>query len=172
MAVVRVGRDCARLTGGFGFGAAAFLWPPATACWAELTEAHGHLQLFGWGGLMVLGVGLFFLPRLRGAPLAAPSLVLPALLLLSGRGWAIRLATALACGSGPASRAGAQPLAGSFELGGAGLGVAALARTARRGPHPPRQGRIVAGSALPGAGVHFAAAGTRGQSGATGGKPH
>jgi uncharacterized protein involved in response to NO len=121
------------LTGGFGYGAAVFLWAPAAACWAELTEAHGHIQLFGWGGLMVLGVGLFFLPRLRGAPLAAPSLVLPALLLLSG-GLAIRLAAALACASGhPAIRA-AELLAGSLELAGAGLAVAALVQTARRGP--------------------------------------
>jgi uncharacterized protein involved in response to NO len=35
-----------------------------------MVQAHGHAQLFGWAGLFVIGVGLFFLPRLRGATLA------------------------------------------------------------------------------------------------------
>ncbi|MEZ4523459.1 MAG: hypothetical protein R3A46_17725 [Thermomicrobiales bacterium] len=43
---------------GFGTG----LWWPATA------RAHGHAQLFGWAGLMVIGVGLRFLPRLASKP--------------------------------------------------------------------------------------------------------
>lgn len=45
------------------------------AWWVALAQAHGHLQLYGWAGLFVLGVALHFLPRLRGAPLAAPQLV-------------------------------------------------------------------------------------------------
>lgn len=43
--------------------------------WLATAQAHGHLQLYGWAGLFVLGVALHFLPRLRGAPLAAPWLV-------------------------------------------------------------------------------------------------
>ncbi len=43
--------------------------------WLAVAQAHGHLQLYGWAGLFVLGVALHFLPRLRGAPLAAPWLV-------------------------------------------------------------------------------------------------
>lgn len=43
--------------------------------WAAVAQAHGHLQLYGWAGLFVLGVALHFLPRLRGAPLAFPRLV-------------------------------------------------------------------------------------------------
>ena len=35
-----------------------------------MVQAHGHAQLFGWAGLFVIGVGLFFLPRLRGTTLA------------------------------------------------------------------------------------------------------
>ncbi len=31
---------------------------------AGAIQAHGHVQLYGWGGLMVLGIGLHFLPRL------------------------------------------------------------------------------------------------------------
>ncbi len=45
------------------------------AWWEALAQAHGHLQLYGWAGLFVLGVALHFLPRLRGAPLAMPHLV-------------------------------------------------------------------------------------------------
>src|SRR5712691_13059506 len=43
--------------------------------WSATAQAHGHLQLYGWAGLFVLGVALHFLPRLRGTPLAAPGLV-------------------------------------------------------------------------------------------------
>lgn len=45
------------------------------AWWIALAQAHGHLQLYGWAGLFVLGVALHFLPRLRGAPLAMPQLI-------------------------------------------------------------------------------------------------
>ncbi|HEU5226863.1 MAG TPA: hypothetical protein VFU49_03550 [Ktedonobacteraceae bacterium] len=48
---------------------------PADSWWTPLVQAHGHLQLFGWAGLFVLGVALHFLPRLRGAALAMPRLV-------------------------------------------------------------------------------------------------
>lgn len=45
------------------------------AWWIALAQAHGHLQLYGWAGLFVLGVALHFLPRLRGAPLATPQFI-------------------------------------------------------------------------------------------------
>jgi uncharacterized protein involved in response to NO len=48
---------------------------PLGSWWAALAQAHGHLQLYGWAGLFVLGITLHFLPRLRGTPLAAPALV-------------------------------------------------------------------------------------------------
>ncbi|HLG62403.1 MAG TPA: hypothetical protein VKY19_10745 [Ktedonosporobacter sp.] len=48
---------------------------PAGSWWTPLVQAHGHLQLFGWAGLFVLGVALHFLPRLRGASLALPGLL-------------------------------------------------------------------------------------------------
>ncbi len=43
--------------------------------WSALAQAHGHLQLYGWAGLFVVGVAFHFLPRLRGTPLALPRLV-------------------------------------------------------------------------------------------------
>jgi len=48
---------------------------PASSWWTPLVQVHGHLQLFGWAGLFVLGVALHFLPRLRGTSLAVPRLV-------------------------------------------------------------------------------------------------
>lgn len=48
---------------------------PLGAWWAAMAQAHGHLQLYGWAGLFVLGVAMHFLPRLRGTPLAGARLV-------------------------------------------------------------------------------------------------
>ena len=48
---------------------------PLGAWWEALAQAHGHLQLYGWAGLFVLGVALHFLPRLRGTPLVGAYLV-------------------------------------------------------------------------------------------------
>lgn len=44
---------------------------PLGSWWTAMAQAHGHLQLYGWAGLFVLGVALHFLPRLRGTPLVA-----------------------------------------------------------------------------------------------------
>ncbi|HKT39669.1 MAG TPA: hypothetical protein VJR48_14935, partial [Ktedonobacterales bacterium] len=46
---------------------------PTGAWWVALAQAHGHLQLYGWAGLFILGVAFHFLPRLRGAGLAYPN---------------------------------------------------------------------------------------------------
>ena len=48
---------------------------PLGAWWDAVAQAHGHLQLYGWAGLFVLGVTLHFFPRLRGTPLAGARLV-------------------------------------------------------------------------------------------------
>src|SRR6185437_2143262 len=48
---------------------------PTGAWWVALAQAHGHLQLYGWAGLFVLGVAMHFLPRLRGAGLAYPQAI-------------------------------------------------------------------------------------------------
>lgn len=48
---------------------------PLGAWWEATAQAHGHLQLYGWAGLFVLGVALHFLPRLRGTPLVGARLV-------------------------------------------------------------------------------------------------
>lgn len=43
--------------------------------WIALVQAHGHLQLYGWAGLFVVGVAFHFLPRLRGTPIVLPRLL-------------------------------------------------------------------------------------------------
>lgn len=65
------------LSAGFGYGATLLLARafelPLGAWYGALTQAHGHAQLFGWVGLFVMGVGMFFLPRLRGMTLQGVS---------------------------------------------------------------------------------------------------
>src|SRR5690348_12050656 len=48
---------------------------PLGTWWEAMAQAHGHLQLFGWAGLFVLGVAFHFLPRLRGTPLVGARLI-------------------------------------------------------------------------------------------------
>jgi uncharacterized protein involved in response to NO len=48
---------------------------PLGVWWEAVVQAHGHLQLYGWAGLFVLGVTLHFFPRLCGAPLAGARFV-------------------------------------------------------------------------------------------------
>ncbi|MEO7002205.1 MAG: hypothetical protein ABI068_10275, partial [Ktedonobacterales bacterium] len=66
-------------SGGFVLAAALTLSValnlPIGLWWEALVQAHGHLQLYGWAGLFVLGVAFHFLPRLRGAPLRFPRLI-------------------------------------------------------------------------------------------------
>lgn len=126
-------------TAGFGFGAAAFAASAARVplgdWWTALYQAHGHLQLFGWGGLMVLGVGFFFLPRLRGAPLAAPTL-LPWILSAMVGGLALRAVAQPALAVAPESLALRAILAASgvLEFLAITLAVGVLLATAARGP--------------------------------------
>ena len=61
------------LTAGFGLG----LWlllartlgvPTGELAWLALVQVHGTIQLFGFTGMFLMGVGLHVLPRFRGAP--------------------------------------------------------------------------------------------------------
>jgi uncharacterized protein involved in response to NO len=136
----------AALLPGFGAGVvlfAALLWRwPLGPWWPAAAQAHGHAQVFGFAGLMVLGVGLSFLPRLRGAPLVQPALV-PVVLALYGGGLLLHVTIQLAgpfIPLAPATRplgvtaAILLALSGPMTLLGAALAVALLARTARHGP--------------------------------------
>ena len=76
------------LTAGFGYGAlmvgALALGVIPGAWWAPVVQAHGHAQLFGWVGLFVLGMGLYFLPRLYGVKLQGAARTPFALGLIAG----------------------------------------------------------------------------------------
>lgn len=106
------------------------------AWWVAVAQAHGHLQLYGWAGLFVLGVALHFLPRLRGTPLVGARLV----------PWLLSMIIASLI-----SRAVAQPLlamsqgnlwrgvlvgSGILETGAFVTILSLLILTARRGPRP------------------------------------
>lgn len=118
------------LTLSVAFGVPPGMW------WAGVVQAHGHLQLYGWAGLFVLGVLLYFFPRLCGAPLAGIRFV-PWLLGFDVVGLILRAVS--------------QPLLTLLPMGvwrialvGSGLcevvaiiGILFLVGlTARRGPHP------------------------------------
>jgi uncharacterized protein involved in response to NO len=130
------------LTGGFGLAtvmlAGLLLGLPAGGWWGAAAQAHGFAQLAGWAGLMVLGVGLHFLPRLRGAPLAHPDRRHAALWLLVA-GLALRLlgqplAAALPAAAQPPARWLGLGLGGLLMLAGAGTALSMLLATCRAGP--------------------------------------
>jgi uncharacterized protein involved in response to NO len=66
---------------GFGF--------PIGAGYASFIQTHGHVQLMGWVGLFIMGVSLYFIPRLTGVPMAR-SWWQPCLVWLMGTGLGIR----------------------------------------------------------------------------------
>ncbi|HVO31455.1 MAG TPA: hypothetical protein VMV18_11980, partial [bacterium] len=114
-------------------------WWPIGAWWGAMRQVHGHIQLFGFTALFVLGVGSFFLPRARGAPLAFPAM-LPWIAAALGGGVLLRavsqLALALAATAGGAAngfRVGFA-LSGVLETGGILAMVVLMSTTFRRGP--------------------------------------
>ncbi|ADU51622.1 hypothetical protein Tmar_1511 [Thermaerobacter marianensis DSM 12885] len=130
----------AALVPGFLLGgllaAAAWRGWPWVDTYPALAQAHGHAQLMGWGGALILGVALQFLPRLRGSALVQPERV-PFLFAGLAGGLGLRLAgqavAALVPGAAPA---GLWILASGAVLellAAAGL-LALLARTLRSGP--------------------------------------
>ena len=60
------------LTVGFGYAAVLAILIgfqiSMGAWWVAMLQAHGHAQLLGWIGLFIIGVSLYFLPRLAGTP--------------------------------------------------------------------------------------------------------
>jgi uncharacterized protein involved in response to NO len=140
---------------GFGLGALLFAVPflgwPLGRWWQASAQVHAHEFLFGWAGLMVLGIGFHFLPRLRGRALADPRRARPVLWLLLG-GLLLRAASQPALNLGAASGLGswARPgliLSAALELLGASLALALLARTL--GGDPPLRSRPRLGEILP-----------------------
>lgn len=102
--------------------------------WEAVVQAHGHLQLYGWAGLFVLGVAFHFLPRLRGAGLASPRLV-PWLLGALAASIILRATCQplIAVAGDVPWRAGLL-LSGLLEAAALALALTMLLVTARRGP--------------------------------------
>src|SRR5579859_3386119 len=66
---------------GFGLGWWLMLYqtfgiPLPAAGWLAMVQVHGHMQLMGFAGLLVMGIGYRLLPRFRQAPQASARLVL------------------------------------------------------------------------------------------------
>jgi hypothetical protein len=64
--------------------ALALLFALDPAAGARLRQVHAQLNLFGWGGLLVSGVGYYLFPRFAGEPLRWPRLARLQLALLAG----------------------------------------------------------------------------------------
>jgi uncharacterized protein involved in response to NO len=109
---------------------------PLGAWWTAVVQAHGHLQLYGWAGLFVLGVAMHFLPRLRGAPLAGARLV-PWLLAIMIVSLVLRAVSQplLAMDVGSMWRVGLVS-SGVLEMGAFVIILSLLTLTALRGPRP------------------------------------
>lgn len=128
----------AALLPGFALGAvlAWDAWRGAApgAAWAALVQAHAHAQLVGWGGAMVLGVALTFLPRLAGAPAPAASRAAACFGLLAA-GLALRLAGQAAAAAAPAAGVPRAVLAAGALLEGIAVvgTVASLLRSVASG---------------------------------------
>jgi len=107
---------------------------PIGPWWVATAQAHGHVQLYGWAGLFVLGVALHFLPRLRGVPLAFPWLI-PWILAALVIGLLLRVISQplfLAMGAG--IWAGLLIVSGVLECAALVTFVSLLGITAQRGP--------------------------------------
>jgi uncharacterized protein involved in response to NO len=123
---------------GFALGGLLFVVPAAGRSvgtwWLAAARVHGHVQLVGWAGLMVLGVGLYFLPRLRGRPLDHPGQARAVLALLVS-GLVLRMLTEpLLAASGAAILRAGLVVSGVLELAGVSAAIALLARTMRGDP--------------------------------------
>lgn len=127
-------------------------WWPIGAWWGAMRQVHGHIQLFGFTALFVLGVGSFFLPRARGGPLAFPAM-LPWIAAALGGGVLLRVLSQLALaltatGGGAAGvfRLGFA-LSGILETGGILAALILMSTTFRRGP--PLASRVHLHAVLP-----------------------
>ncbi len=120
---------------GFATGGALFaalsLGIPTGSQWELDAQAHGHAEVFGWAGMLVIGVGYHFLPRLRGTALALPGLASGSFwVLLFGLVARILLEAIAALRVSPALL----PSASAVELAGVTLALIVLGRTFAGGP--------------------------------------
>ena len=101
--------------------------------YVSFVQTHGHVQLVGWAGLLIIGISLHVMPRMAGAPLAYPQWRSWILWLLVG-GLALRaaghpLVAYMPAGPALAIVLGTVALSGALELLGIGLYIALMRRT-------------------------------------------
>jgi uncharacterized protein involved in response to NO len=125
------------LSAGFALGAhltfiLGFSFRPGPG-FTSFVQTHGHVQLVGWAGLLIMGISMHVMPRMAGVPLAHPQ----------WRGWILwlmvwglglrivghSLVAYLPPSSGLTIVFGALVLSGLLELSGIGLYVALMRRT-------------------------------------------
>lgn len=107
---------------------------PIGRWWTAVVQAHGHAQLFGWTALFILGIGFFFLPRMRGSPLQRAALV-PWIGAGIAGGVALRFASQIGLAAGGPRALGCLfGLSGILEAAGAALAIVVLVATLKRGP--------------------------------------
>jgi uncharacterized protein involved in response to NO len=125
--------------------------------WQALVQAHGHIQLYGWAGLFVIGVALHLLPRLRGAGLARPELVPWALGALVGAMVLRALCQPLIALDGASIARLGLALSGVLECSGVGIVILLLLATSRRAA--PIRAQSALGSVAPFVALAFASLG-------------
>ncbi len=147
------------LTAGFGLGGLLFAAPmvglAVAGWWPAAAQVHAHVQLFGWAGPMVLGVGFHFLPRLRGRPLAHPEWAGAVLWLLAGGLLLRAVAQPLLSLSGAPVWGVALVATGALKLAGLTAALRILFQTF--GGAPPVRGRAGLWQVVPFLAVAFGA---------------
>lgn len=104
----------------------------------SFVQTHGHVQLVGWAGLMIMGISMHVMPRMAGVPLAYPqwrSWIL--WLLICGLGLRIAghsLVAYVRHAPGLEIVLGTVVLSGILECIGIGLYIALMRRTIGRAP--------------------------------------
>ncbi len=134
------------MAGGAGFAIAGHLsfvlglgFRPGPG-FSSFVQAHGHVQLLGWAGLLIMGISMHVMPRMAGAPLSYPH----------WRGWILWLMTwglglrilghsvvAYLPSPGFEIALGVVVLSGGLELVGIGLYIDLMRRTIGGVPGEP-----------------------------------
>ena len=109
----------------------------------SFVQTHGHVQLVGWAGLLIMGISLHVLPRLAGAPLAHPQWRSRILwLLISGLGLRAAghpLVPYVRASPGAEFILAASTLSGVLELLGIGFYIVLMRRTIAGAPEQPQR---------------------------------
>ncbi len=132
------------IVAGFGLGWWLMLYqtfgvPLPAGGWLALVQVHGHLQLMGFAGLLVMGIGYRLLPRFRSAALPAPAPVIASYLLVAV---GVGLRVAQLAEPSPA-RTALLFLSGALELAGAFVYATTAIRTLGEGDNAHRSDELL-----------------------------